>query len=186
MKRRKKPRYWAYKNTLLLVLSVAGLFLVVGTAEAQELIASVGELGYVGALLTGIFFVSTFTVAPASVVLFHLAHTLDPVWLALWGGLGSTIGDLVLFRFLRDGVYQELAPLIERLRRSHMFALFRTPYFMWLAPFLGVVIIASPLPDEVGIGLLGLSKIRVWQFTFLVFMLNALGILTIACIARAL
>lgn len=35
-----------------------------------------GNLGYLGAFITGIFFVYTFTVVPGSIVLFNLANTL--------------------------------------------------------------------------------------------------------------
>lgn len=162
------------------------LFFVAGTDTVRALVAQVGGLGYFGVFMTGMFFVSTFTVAPASVVLVHLAHQFDPLLLALYGGLGAAAGDVILFRFLKDGVFRELAPLFRALSNSRFFGLLRTPYFAWLAPVMGAAIIASPFPDEVGIGLMGLSRIRLWQFVLLVFVLDTLGILTIALIARGI
>ncbi len=51
-------------------------------------------------------------------------------------------------------------------------------------PFIGAVVIASPLPDEAGISLLGMSKIRPWQFFVVTFALNALGIFIVVTTAN--
>lgn len=175
--------HWKYKNTTLLVASLIALFLLADTEIAHAFIRQIGTYGYLGATITGIFFVSTFTVAPASLVLFHLAQEFNPVLIALFAGAGAVIGDLLIFRFLKDGVFDEMRPLVRRLGRSHLSVLFRTPYFAWLVPVVGAFIVASPFPDEIGIGLLGLSKIKWWQFALLAFVLNALGIFIIVSLA---
>lgn len=179
----RKTLRWKYKNTTLLVLSLIVLFLLADTAIAHSLIRQIGNFGYLGAFITGIFFVSTFTVVPASVVLFHLAQEFNPLIIALCAGAGGVIGDLLIFRFLKDGVFEEVRPLIARFGGSYIAALFRTPYFAWIVPVIGAVIIASPFPDEVGIGMMGLSKIRWWQFAILVFVLNTIGIFLIVTLA---
>ncbi|MCC7436766.1 hypothetical protein IT402_02755, partial [Candidatus Nomurabacteria bacterium] len=61
-----------------------------------------------------------------------------------------------------------------------------TPYFAWLAPVIGAIIIASPLPDEIGVGLIGISKMKNWQFLVLSFVLNSLGILLIVTLAKSI
>lgn len=181
-----RHRHWKYRNTTLLVVSLVLLFLLADTEVAHALIKQIGTYGYLGAAITGIFFVSTFTVAPASVVLFHLAQEFNPILIALFAGGGAVVGDLLIFRFLKDGVFDEMRPLIKKLGGSHFSVLFRTPYFAWLLPVVGAFIIASPFPDEVGIGLLGLSKITWWQFALLAFILNALGIFVIVSLAATL
>lgn len=177
---------WRYKNTTLLLLSFVLLFILADTEVAHSLIRYVERFGYIGALFTGVFFVSTFTVAPASVVLFHLSQDLNPFWIALFAGTGAVIGDLVIFRILKDGVFDELSPLFKRFEGSYMATLFKTPYFAWFVPVAGAIIIASPLPDEVGIGLLGLSKVTWWQFVLLTFVLNSAGIFLVVLLANAL
>lgn len=186
MSRSKLVRGWRYKNTILLGISLIVLFLIADTAIAHALIRHIGSYGYIGAFITGIFFVSTFTVAPASVVLFHLSQELNPFMIALSAGAGSVIGDIIIFRLLKDGVFDELAPLFKRFSGSYIGGLFRTPYFAWFVPVAGAIIIASPFPDEVGIGLLGLTKIKWWQFALLVFGLNSVGIFIIVSLAQAL
>jgi len=44
------------------------------------------------------------TVAPATVALVALGGALNPVTIAAIGALGSVIGDLVLFYFVRDRI----------------------------------------------------------------------------------
>lgn len=179
-------RRWKYKNSILLIVSLATLFMVADTEVAHALLREIGTYGYLGAFVAGIFFVSTFTVAPASVVLFHLAQNLNPGLIAICAGAGGVIGDLLIFRFLKDGVYQELRPVFKKYGGHHLARLFKTPYFAWLAPVVGAVIIASPLPDEVGIALMGFSRIKLWQFVALAFILDALGILAVVLLARSI
>lgn len=181
-----KWRKWPYKNTTFLVLSLALFFYFAGTDVVQNIIRQVGNLGFVGAFITGIFFVSIFTVIPATVVLFDLAKILNPVMIALMAGAGAVLGDYLIFRYLRDKVFEELLPIIDKLGGSLIKKIFLTPYFIWLLPIIGAFIIASPIPDEAGISLLGLSRIKNWQFVLISFLLNSVGILIIVLTARAL
>lgn len=150
----------------------------------RSVIQHIGSYGYIGSFFTGIFFVSTFTVAPASLVLFNLAEQYSPTAIALTAGAGAVVGDLLIFRFLKDGVFTEFAPLASRFKESHVFALFKSPYFAFLAPVIGAFIIASPFPDEIGIGMMGLTKIKKWQFALLTYGLNTVGIFIIVFLAR--
>jgi hypothetical protein len=177
---------WHYKNSALLVLSLIIFFIFAEHPAVKSIINFIGNFGYLGAFFAGILFVSIFTVAPAAIVLFFLAETLNPLLVALFAGAGGVIGDYLIFRFLRDKVFDELRPLVLKNGGKNLFKIFRTPYFAWLLPFLGAFIIASPLPDEVGIGLLGVSKIQSWQFLILSFLLNTVGIFIIIIAARSI
>ncbi len=177
-------RRWRYKNTTLLFLGLLLFIYLAQTPQVDSLIRQAGTLGYVGAFITGIFFVSTFTAAPAGLVLFNLADHLHPVEVAIMAGLGAMVGDYLIFRLLKDHIFEELQPILGKLQHPYVRTLFKTPYFAWLLPVIGAFIIASPLPDEAGISLLGLSKIKRWQFFLVTYILNALGILGIVYIAK--
>jgi len=161
-------------------------FYFADTSFVKSAINGIGNLGYFGAFLTGIFFVSTFTVAPASVVLFYLAKELAPLEVALFAGLGGVVGDYIIFHFLKDKVFEELRPLFTRIGGIKLSHLFATPFFAWMAPVAGAIIIASPLPDEIGVGLLGISRLKNWQFLLLSLVLNSVGIFIIITLAKAL
>lgn len=178
-------KHWHYRNTALLILSLIVFFLFAEHPAVRNTIDLIGSFGYVGAFITGILFVSIFTVAPAAVVLFFLADHLNPLFVALFAGIGAVVGDYLIFRFLRDHVFDELKPLFLQNGGNRLVKLFKTPYFGWLIPFLGAFIIASPFPDEVGIGLLGVSKLKSWQFILLSLLLNSVGIFLVIITARS-
>lgn len=181
----KKWRHWRYENTALLVLSLILVFYLAQTPLLNNVIETAGKLSYFGAFVVGIFFVSTFTVAPALVVLYHLAETsLNPIEVAVLAGLGAMIGDYVIFRFVKDKVFEELKPVFDKLQPPSVKILFHSPYFAWLGPLFGAILIASPLPDEVGVSMLGLTKLKQWQFFLITFVLNAAGILLTVLAAR--
>jgi len=175
---------WHYKNTTLLALSLVAFFFLARTPQVDSLIREAGTLGYVGAFIAGIFFVSTFTVAPAAVVLYHLANNLHPLEIAILAGLGAMIGDYIIFKYLKDKIFIELRPLFKKHGKPYIRILYRSPYFAWMLPVFGAFIIASPFPDEIGVGILGLSKIKKWQFFLLSLVLNAVGIFFVVTIAR--
>jgi hypothetical protein len=183
---KKSWQRWHYKNTLLLIISLGVFFYLAKMPWVDSTLRHIGTLGYLGAFITGVFFVSTFTVAPAGVVLYHLADTLHPVEVALLAGLGATLGDYIIFRFIKDEVFKELSPLLRKLGRPYSKVLFRSPYFAWLLPLTGAFIIASPFPDEIGVSMLGLSRLRQWQFFAVALALNAVGIFIVVTTARAL
>lgn len=182
--KKKGTKKWAYKNTALLVVSLVIFILLADTPVVHALIRHIGTYGYIGSFITGIFFVSTFTVAPSSLVLFHLAEDYNAILVALTAGAGAVIGDLLIFRLFKDRIFSEFSPLAQRIKKNRLFELFKSPYFGWLTPVLGAIIIASPFPDEVGIGMMGLSKIKEWQFMILTYLLNSLGILIIVLLAQ--
>ncbi|MFH1233399.1 MAG: hypothetical protein V1649_01970 [Patescibacteria group bacterium] len=180
----KENKIWKFKNTIMLFLSIILIAIFINTPFIKNIIHSIGELGFFGIFLTGIFFVSTFTVVPAGIVLFFLARELNPFIIAIIAGLGAVLGDYLIFRFLKDKIFEELKPIFEKFRGPRLLQLLATPYFAWLAPVLGAIIIASPFPDEIGIGLMGLSKLKNWQFLLISFVLNSVGILIIITFAN--
>lgn len=179
--------HWKYKNTSILLFTLTVLFFLAGTPAAEKFIRWFETLGYAGVFITGVFFVSTFTVAPAAVMLFNFASDFNPFFIALIAGLGAVLGDFIIFRFVKDKVWDELHPLFYNWFHRHLRLeqILSTPYFAWFLPVLGAVIIASPLPDEVGVGLLGISRLSHIQFLSLSFVLNTVGIFLIVALALA-
>lgn len=180
-----KYKNWQYKNIALLIVSLLLLFFFIDTPLIQNLIKSIGRLGYIGAFIVGIFFVSIFTVSPSAVILFNLAKELDPIAIAVIAGAGAVIGDYLIFRFVKDKLFEEIKPIFANNGFSKLIVrMFKTPFFSWLIPLIGAAIIASPLPDEIGISILGLSKVKNWQFILVTFILNSIGILLIVGVAQ--
>lgn len=176
---------WEFANTLLLLASLVLLFFLMGSPVVRELIGAVGKWDYLGAFITGIFFTSTFTLAPAAVVLFSLAHVLSPFPLALSAGAGAMIGDYVIFRFVKDHLVREWIPVYCRIAGTPLGRVFSSPLFAWFAPVIGAFIIASPLPDELGVGMLGIARVKTWKMLLISFVFNVIGVFGIVLLARA-
>ncbi|MDO8488122.1 MAG: hypothetical protein Q7S31_02280 [bacterium] len=178
-------KHWHYKNIAILLLSLVIFFMMIDHPLFKIAIAYIGSLGYLGAFVAGALFVSVFTVAPASVALFFISATLNPLFVALFAGTGAVVGDYLVFRFLRDRVFDELRPIFLKSGGHVLVKLLKTPHFAWVLPVVGAFVIASPFPDEVGIGMLGASKLKNWQFLSLSFVLNTIGILIVIIAARS-
>ena len=172
------------KDMVIVGLSVVLAILLIKTGAFKSVIVSAQEIKFFGSFVAGIFFVSIFTVAPATVVLAEIAQSNSVFWVAFFGGLGALVGDLIIFRFIKDRLTEDLSYLIKKARAERLVPIFRTQLFRWLVPFFGALIVASPLPDELGLAMMGLSKMRTSLFILISFILNATGILIIGLIAK--
>ncbi len=141
------------------------------------------EQAYIGSFIAGIFFTSVFTLAPATVALVELSNNAMPFTIALWGALGAMLGDLLLFLFIRDVFSNDLESVfhISKLKRLVMRP--HRGFLRWLLPVVGAFIIASPLPDELGLAIMGASRTRTIIILPICFIMNFFGILAIAVIA---
>lgn len=135
----------------------------------------------------GIFFTSAFTLAPATIALAHISEHTPVLVVALWGGLGAMCGDLLLFLFIRDKFGDDLrAAFKSSFLSKHFINSFHLGFMKWLSPIIGAAIIASPLPDELGLGLMGLSKTRLYVLLPIAFVMNVIGIYLMATFAQML
>lgn len=168
--------HWKYKNLTLLTI---GIILAISLSRYENFhsfLLGLGGFGYIGAFFAGILFVSTFTVATGIVILLVLAESLSPWEIGVIAGLGAVVGDFTIFRFIKDNLISEIAPIYNNLGGDHITKILHTKYFIWTLPVIGAILIASPFPDEIGVSLMGVAKMKTYQFLVLSFILNAMGI----------
>lgn len=176
-----------FQDIAIIILGILVAIVLVRTEVVIKVLTSTKELEMLGSFIAGMFFTSIFTAAPAIVTLGEIARANSIILTALLGGMGAVIGDLIIFRFVRDRLSEHLLELFKYRGAGKRFkALLKLRYFRWFTFFIGGLIIASPLPDELGVSLLGFSKMRMSQFILLSFVLNSLGILFIGFVARTL
>ncbi len=172
-----KKIHWRYKNLIIVVFSFGFAILLSRIEAFHNFLLHLGGFGYLGAFFAGMLFVSTFTVATSALILLTLAETLSPLEIGLIAGLGAVVGDMTIFHLIKDNLSEEIKEIYTRLdRKKHLQKLFSSKYFSWTLPIIGAFIIALPLPDELGISLLGLSRLKTLKFIFLSYCLNSLGI----------
>lgn len=175
------------QDIAIIFLSIFIAVVLVRTQVLANILTSTKELELIGSLIAGIFFTFLFTAVPAIVTLGDIAQANSAIITAIFGGLGAVVGDLLIFRFVRDRLSGHMSDLAAyRSSGKRLKALFKLRYFRWSTFFIGGLIIASPFPDELGISLLGFSKMKMRIFVPLSFILNSAGILVIGLIAKSL
>lgn len=174
------------RDSGVIILSILIAVILAKTGVLESVLASTKEARFVGSFIAGIFFVSVFTVAPATVALGEIAQSNSVVTVAILGGLGALVGDLIIFRFVKDRVSQHFSYLVRISRAERFVSIFRLKLFRWIIPFVGALIVASPLPDEIGVAMMGLSNMRKVVFIPISFALNAAGILIIGLISKTI
>ena len=171
---------WKYKNLTFLLISIIIAFFLFRYEPFHSFLLGLGDFGYFGAFIAGILFVSTFTVATGAIIMLVLAEKLSPVEIGLIAGLGAVVGDFVIFRFIKDNLAREVQDIYDHIDGAHHIQrVFHSKYFSWSIPVIGAIIIATPFPDEIGVSLLGISKMKTYQFLVISFILNAIGIFLI-------
>lgn len=177
---------WKYPYLTAVFISVLIAIILAQNAAFKSWLLNLGSLEYIGALIAGMIFVSSFTVAISAVVFGIMVQNIHPMALALIGGVGAVMGDYLIFKLVRSNLQKELAMLFGPDNTTHIKAVLHSKYIAWMLPVIGVFIIASPLPDELGVSLLGISKMSEGKFILISYISNALGILAIVSIARVL
>lgn len=175
------------RDATIIVLSIVVAVMLVKTDVFINILDSAKGLEWLGSFIAGMFFTSIFTTAPAIITLGEIARANSILLTAFFGALGAVVGDLIILRFVRDRFSEHLIHLVGNKGGGvRLKTLIKLRYFRWLTFLVGGLIIASPLPDELGISLLGFSKIRPSFFIPLSFTFNFLGILVIGLVARSI
>lgn len=177
-----KLRHNLLIDLLLVAASGVAAVLMVESGIITAVFNATGHSVLIGSFIAGFFFTSVFTVAPSTAVFAEIVQTNPLLPTILAGALGALIGDLILFRFVRDRLAEDIMALFKHKKPGRMRVFFRSRIFHWVMPALGALIIASPLPDELGLTLLGTARIGTAAFVPISFAFNALGIVLVALV----
>jgi len=173
-----------YPKFCLFLLMIVLAYVLFQGKTFPQLNSSLLSLGYVGTFVGGILYSYGFTAPFATAFFLVLSSKLYLFPAALLASFGATIGNLIIFKFIRDLFQDEIRKLSRektvvwissKIQRGNSY----------LLPILGCLIIALPLPDEIGIAMLAASrKIPTKVFIVLSFALNVAGISAILLIGR--
>lgn len=160
----------------MIFIGIVFALLLSGLGVIDYLVSLFKDYYIIASFISGIFFTSVFTLAPASITLIHIAQDSPISGVVVWGGLGAMCGDLVLFLFIKDRFAEDLKSVFKPSSVKYFLKSLHFGFMRWLSPLIGALIIASPIPDEFGITLLGMSKVKVIVLIPLAFFMNMLGI----------
>ena len=185
MKRRvRKSTYALVEDIIFIIIGIAIAIFLTETGLLSLFLSSFNNYNIFASFFVGIFFTSVFTLAPASIALANIAAESSVPSVALWGAVGAMCGDLILFFFIRDRFYVDIINVMKPSKVKKILHSFHFGFLKWLSPILGSIIIASPLPDELAISLLGMSKIKATVLMPIAFIGNYVGIYLLALFAN--
>lgn len=185
VRRRKHNHKNLYQDLGIIALSVLIAVLLAQSSALERFVVTIGELRLLGSFVAGALFTSVFTAAPATVLLGELAQANSAWMVAVTGALGAVAGDYLIFRFVRDRFSRDILELLQQYGYRRVRKIVQLRSSRWVLGTVGMLIIASPLPDELGVALLGFSKTKRRFFLPLSFTANFLGILLIGFAAQS-
>ena len=173
------------ERDLLIILAVffATLWAVNG-GLLDYFLSTVQEQYIIASFISGIFFTSVFTIAPAAIVISHISSEhVGPLMVAIPAGVGAMLGDAALFLFVRDVFAADVEEFLRVQKLGRFLHYLRIGRYRWFAPVVGAFIILSPLPDELGLALLGFARVPLWVVLAGTFVLNTIVIYFVVILA---
>ncbi len=149
------------------------------TGTLENAILLLNNYGYAGAFLSGLFLTSGFTTPFAIAVFLSFRATLNLFAVAFLGAFGATLMDYFLFSSTKKIVRQTRVTA-----SAHVFKFKKFPSFV--TAIIGGVVLASPLPDEIAVSLVGVAQLDAKTFVVLAFFFKFLGILAIVLVGQVI
>lgn len=166
-------------KTAIFILSISLGWFLVKNGYLQNWVATILPHMFVAEFIAGALYTSFLTSPIAVAMLLVLAKEGNPIIIALLGGMGAVLGDLLIIKVFRDNYKSGVDNVSKKLQLQRISAILRQFHMAFLIPLLGAVIIASPFPDEIGLLMLGVSRLEYKQIAIVSFILNSAGILLI-------
>lgn len=168
---------------LLILLVGIGAAIILSRLGVFDLIINWSRgVSLIGIFVSGFFYTSMLTAVPATIALAELSQTQPFILLAAVGASGSVIADLLITKIILKREGQDVEKILSQYRLKALIKFYHRPYVRALMTVAGFFIIASPLPDELGLALMGLSEVRMKYFVVLSYAANFVGILAVAAV----
>lgn len=183
MKRLFKFKYPKIFTLIILILFAYFLFQEINVGQFLN---ALGNFKFLSYFIAGFLFSFGFT-TPFAVGFFIIANPENIFLMSLFGGVGSLVSDIFIFKLIKFSFMDEFRKIEKNISiknlnqkiKKNIPEKIRNYLLFVLAGF----IIASPLPDEIGVTMLaGLEHIRFIPFVILSFFLKYFGVLAILLI----
>lgn len=166
-----------YKKLTILLISIIAAYMIFTNSKIQLILPS--EAGFFSIFLAGIIFAFGF-LAPFATGFFIALDPSSIITVSLIASLGTLISDMFIFKFIKlsfldEFIYLRESPIIKEINsiidKSFLHKIKAYIYYS----FIGFMI-ASPLPDELGVSMLaGMTRIKSWVLAILSYVLHFIG-----------
>ncbi len=166
-------------HVLVFTVSISLTVFLLQSNIIHQFLESSREVFLLSAFIGGLFFSSALTTAPAIAILYLLGQDYNPILVSIVAAAGSVMADILIFKLIRDNLISDLEILVDTKEKLQLHHFFYSKILHLPLIVLSALIIASPLPDELGISILATIKFKMRHFYVFSFLMNFLGILTI-------
>lgn len=148
------------------------LFVLLGDKFFHQLVT---PFGIGGIFVAGMMYSYSFTIGLGALLLPAFLEHFSPGVIAVIGGLGGTFADATLFKLFKDNLKIELKRFGAT---KFMQTVAKLPFMnhRWFRDILGMLVIISPLPDEIGIAIMASAHLSENKFRLLSLTANIAGI----------
>ncbi len=177
----KKLFKFKYPKLTLLIACIIAAYFLFSVDAVQKFMASLGAK-YFGVSIAGFLFSFGFT-APFAIGAFITMNPQNIFLSAITGGFFAMLADLAIFSVIKMSFMDEFRNLEKTKTMKKIISLEpnvnkKIKHYLLYA-FAGIVI-ASPLPDEIGVGMLALlGRIKPLYLAIITFFANTFGIFII-------
>jgi hypothetical protein len=165
-----------YHKLFFLVTAIAVAYYLFTLTVVKNFVFVLNQFSYFSNFIAGILFSFGFT-TPFSIGFLITSHPIS-IWIAtIAAGVGSVIGDMIIFKTIKFSFMDEFRELerkkvikkIEKIVQNNKHVLIRH-YLLYI--FAGIIL-ATPLPDELGVSMLaGLTTIKPLKLAVISFLLH--------------
>lgn len=174
---------FAIDNLIFFFVSLLVVFLLLKDPRVGIFIENLGAAGDgLSLFLAGFFYSASVTAPAATAAIFFFGKIFNPILIAAIGAFGSLCSDYLLFRFFKTRAKSSVKFLSKKFKPNNN----TKKAFEFWAPIIAAIIIASPLPDELGVAILGATNIKIKRFFLISYFLNFLGILAVSWLGSVL
>lgn len=166
-------------KTFIFILSLSSAWWLVKSGSLNSLVDTILPVRFLSEILAGMFYTFFLTSPIALAMLIVLAQENNPILTALLAGVGAVLGDFLIVKFFRTEMSSDLKQISKELQLQKIDKFLQKVRLSFLVPVLGALLIASPFPDELGLLMLGVSRLKYREIAVLTYILNTAGILLI-------
>ena len=176
-----------YPKLLFLIFTFIVAYLIFTGRDFSPFHNFLLSLGYFGTFLAGVFLLTVLQQPPATAMLLILSNEQNIFFAGSIAGFGALVGDLIIFKLIRYSFADEIKKISQEKAINYLNNKTPTLFKKYFVPILADFMIASPLPDEIGVSLLTTSQSISTKFFFvLAYTLNTAGIFVILLIGSTI
>lgn len=176
-----------YPKLSLFIISVILVYFLFSGLAYKPLHDALVFMGYFGTFLAGLLYPYALTSAAGTGILLILAKEQNLLLAGVIAGIGALISDIILFLFVKHGFGDEVQKLSKETVVRTIIRRIPDSVRAYVLTIFAGLLIASPLPTEIGIMLMtSIKNMSVKKFVIIVYILHSSAIFIILLIGNTI